>query len=184
MGRGLFAFAIVLGLCSAACQPLYGGKPEKLRNPEKKKRPPEPPVTAVEIKYIEDCSANFRGEAKGVVRDTTMSNSLTENGDNAISQADKTKEPAQQADFIKVAIDKYINALKKDPYNAEATLKLALAYDKVLRKGCALKLLARLPLLEANEKFKKAAKAAADQVGDNKEMFRGYHKEAVTAVGR
>ena len=31
--------ALVFGI--AACSPLYGSKPEKLKNPEKKKKPPE-----------------------------------------------------------------------------------------------------------------------------------------------
>jgi hypothetical protein len=186
MGRGLLllSFAIVLGLGSTACQPLYGGKPEKLRNPDKKKKPPAPPEAVTEVKYIEDCNANFRGDAKSVSRDSTQSNILVENGDNQLGQADKSKEPEKQAQFISLAIDKYINALKKDPYNAEATIKLALAYDRVLRKGCALKLLARLPLLEANPTYRSKAKQAADLVGDSKEWFKAYRKEAVAAAGR
>jgi hypothetical protein len=188
MGRGSRAIAlaclVVFGTASTACQPLYGGKPEKLKNPDRKKPPPTPPDEVLAIKYVEDCQANFRDDPKNVRRDTTMSNSLVQGGDDAVQQADKAKEPSAQAELIRVAIDKYINALKKDPYNADATLRLALAYDRVLRKGCALKLLARLPLLEANEKYKKQAKAAADQVGDSKEWFRGYRKEAVAAVGR
>ncbi|MBX3157422.1 MAG: hypothetical protein KF773_15715 [Deltaproteobacteria bacterium] len=176
--------ALALSLASTGCQPLYGAKPEKLRNPEKKKRPPPAPDAVVEIKYLEDCQTNFRDDPKRVSRDTTGSNSLVETGDNTLAQADKTKEPQSQAQLISVAIDKYINALKKDPYNAEATLKLALAYDRVLRKGCALKLLARLPLLEANQTYRSRAKQAADQVSDSKEWFRGYRKEAVAAAGR
>jgi hypothetical protein len=186
MGRGFLA-VVCLGLAMATvtgCAPLYGGKPEKLSSPPRKKPPPTAPDEVVAIKYVDDCTANFRDDPKKVNRDVTMSNNLVSGGDDAVAQADKAKEPSAQAELIRVAIDKYINALKKDPYNADATLHLALAYDRVLRKGCALKLLARLPLLEANDKFKRQAKAAADLVGDSKEWFKGYRKEAVAAAGR
>lgn len=183
MARQLLALAIA-GL--AACQPLYGGAPEKLRNPEKKKQPPQPAEVASEIKYVDECQTDFRGNPKGVFRDTSTSATLVGSGDDALAQASKAKDPSSQADLIKVSIDKYRNALVKDPYNAEATLKLAVAYDRVLRKGCALKLLARISALEANSKFQKDAKRSADLAADNagKEWFKGYKKDAITAVGR
>ncbi|HEU0029258.1 MAG TPA: hypothetical protein VFQ53_01410 [Kofleriaceae bacterium] len=190
MGRnfGVRGLAVCLALALpgtlAACQPLYGGKPEKLKNPEKKKRPPEAAETVAEVKYVEDCAANFRDDPKRVFRDTNGSNTLVIAGDDSLIQADKAKEPQSQAELIRVSIDKYRNALTKDPYSAEATLKLAVAYDRVYRKGCALKLLARIATLEGNPKFAKEAKRAADLVADTKEWFRGYRKDAVAAVGR
>jgi len=105
-------------------------------------------------------------------------------GDDSMVQAAKVTDPAAQAESIKVGIDRFRNALSKDPYNAEATLKLALAYDKVYRKGCALKLLARIATLEGHPSFRTAAKRAADQVADSGEWFKGYRKEAIAAVGR
>jgi hypothetical protein len=185
MGRSIvLTLGLMLGLGSLGCQPLYGGKPEKLKNPEKKKHPAEAPDQVAEVKYVEDCTANFRDDPKRVFRDTSGSNTLTGAGDDALGQADKAKDPASQAELIRVSIDKYRNALTKDPYNSEATLKLAIAYDRVYRKGCALKLLARISTLEANPKFQREAKRAADQVADSKEWFRGYRKDAVAAVGR
>jgi hypothetical protein len=177
-----FALAAVIGV--SGCQQLYGGKPEHMKNPEKKKRPPEPPGQESSIKYVDDCSANFRDDPKRVVRDTSGSTTLTQAGDDSMSQAMKVTDPASQAESIKVSIDKYRNALSKDPYNAEATLKLALAYDKVYRKGCALKLLARIATLEGHPNFRTAAKRVADQVADSGEWFKGYRKEAIAAVGR
>ena len=182
MVRLVVLVGLAMGL--AACQPLYGGKPEKLSNPKPKKKPDQPAEVEAPVKYVEDCNANFRDDPKKLSRDTPGSQDLVVKGDETLVQADKTPEPKQQGSLVATAIDKYINALRKDPFNADATLKLALAYDRVLRKGCALKLLARLPQLEANEKFRKQAKLAADQVTDNKEWFRGYHKEAVAAAGR
>jgi len=187
MGRGTRALLLLalLALGSAGCQQLYGGKPERLKNPEKKKRPPEPVGESTEsIKYVEDCSANFRDDPKRVFRDKSGSNILVQAGDDSLAQANKITDPAAQAETIRVSIDKYRNALQKDPYNADATLKLALAYDRVFRKGCALKLLARIATLEGHPSFRTDAKRAADQVADSNEWFKGYRKEAVAAVGR
>jgi hypothetical protein len=182
MGRGLVFLAI---LALGACQPLYGGKPEKLTGLQKKKKPPEEATAVAEVKYVEDCTANFRDDPKTVrFRDTSGANNLIGSGDDALVQADKATEPKSQAELIRVSIDKYRTALIKDPYSADATLKLAVAYDRVYRKGCALKLLARIASLESNPKFSREAKRAADQVNDTKEWFRGYRKDAVQAVGR
>ena len=190
MGRGTTFRALLLGACvvvaggSVGCQALYGGKPEKLRNPERKKKPPEEAEKAPDVKYVEDCVANFRDDPKLARPDPTRANALVGDGDTAFAQAPKAKEPAAQAELIKQSIDKYRGALVKDPYNTEATLKLAVAYDAVYRKGCALALLKRIAALEANPKFKSAAKRVADEVADNGQLFKGYRKDAVQAVGR
>ena len=76
-----------------------------------------------------------------------------ESGDVALASSDKTKEDTAQVGLVRDAIDKYRLALQKDPYNADATLKLAVAYDKVLHKGCALAMLKRLASLASNPKF-------------------------------
>jgi len=178
------ALVSLVSSSTLGCQPLYGGKPERLKNPEKKRRPKEAPTEEVEIKYVDECSANFRDDPKRVFRDTPGSNTLVQAGDDSMSQAMKVTDPAAQAESIKVSIDKYRNALTKDPYNADATLKLALAYDRVYRKGCALKLLARIATLEGHPNFRNQAKRAADQVADSSEWFKGYRKEAIAAVGR
>jgi len=185
MGRALRSLLVlsVIAFAVVGCRPIYGDKPDKLANPAKKKRPPDAPETATEVKYVEDCQTNFR-EEKRPVQDTASANRLTGEGDSAVQQSNAAKEPSAAAGLIRDAIDKYRNALMKDPYNADATLKLALAYDKVYRKGCALKLLARISQLEGNPKIGKGAKQAADQVADNKEWFKGYRKDAVSAVGR
>lgn len=185
MGRGpgaLLSACLLVG--SLGCQQMYGAKPDKLKTPEKKKKPPEPPGTVESVKYVDDCSANFRDDPKRVFRDKAGSGTLVQAGDDSLAQALKVTDPAAQAESIKVSIDKYRNALQKDPYNADATLKLALAYDRVFRKGCALKLLARIATLEGHPSFRTDAKRAADQVADSSEWFKGYRKEAVAAVGR
>jgi hypothetical protein len=180
----LVLYVVLASAFVAGCQPLYGGRPEKLKNPERKKKPEEPPDAAIQVKYIEDCAASFRDDPKSVRPDTPKANQLVGDGEAALAQIPKAKDPASQAELIKVAIDKYRSALIKDPYNHEATLKLALAYDMVYRKGCALALLKRIAALEANPKYAPKAKRIADEVADNQQWFKGYRKDAVAAVGR
>jgi hypothetical protein len=166
------------------CQALYGGKPEKLASVPRKKAPPEAPVAEVQIKEIDECTADFRGDAKNVRRQTPLANQLTGEGDTAIANSDKAQGPAAQSGLIKEGIDKYRNALLKDPYSPEATLKLALAYDRVYRKGCAIAMLKRLATLATNPNFARASNAAIDSITDNGQWFKRYRKDAISAVGR
>jgi CCR4-NOT transcriptional regulation complex NOT5 subunit len=188
MGRGSLAGALiaclVLATTATGCQKLYGGSPERLKNPERKKKPDDPDIAATPVKYVEDCTANFRDDPKLVRVNTGLANQLVGDGDTAMQNANKAKDAASQAELIKVSIDKYRNALIKDPYNHEATLKLALAYDMVYRKGCALAMLKRIQSLQANPKYAKQANLKADEVVDNASWFKGYRKDAVAAVGR
>jgi len=169
---------------TVGCQPLYGGKPEKLATPVRKKPPKEEPVAEAPVKMIEDCNADFRVDPRTVRQQTSQSNDLTSQGDTALSNADKATDPTAQAGLYRESIDRYRNALIKDPYNATATLKLALAYDKVYRKGCAIAMLKRLATLAANPKFARVAGAEIDSIGDNGQWFKHYRKDAMAAVGR
>ena len=168
----------------AACQPLYGGKPEKLHNPEKKKKPPEAEAKEEPIKYVTECTVSFQDDPHKWHPNAQKSSQLVELGDTAQQLADKAKEPQTKVTGIKDALEKYRQALLQDPYNAIATLKLALEYDLLLRKGCALALLKRLSSLTNNPKYAKAATAAIDSVIDNEGWFKGYRTEAKGAVGR
>jgi hypothetical protein len=193
MGSSQLRALARLGLCVAiatgfvgmgACQPLYGNKPEKLHTPEKKKKPPEVADADVPVKYIEDCAADFHADPRTVRPQPGMAQPLTNDGDTALQGADKATDPMAKVGLIKDAIQKYINALKKDPYNADATLKLARAYDLVLRKGCAIAMLKRLAALSSNPKFAKDAQLKIDSIDDNSGWFKGYRKDAVAAVGK
>jgi len=168
----------------AGCQPLYGGKPEKLATPVRKKPPKEEPVAEAPVKMIDECTADFRADPRTVRQQTPLSNDLTAQGDTALSNADKSTDPTAQAGLYRESIDKYRNALVKDPYNPAATLKLALAYDKVYRKGCAIAMLKRLATLAANPKFARVAGAEIDSISDNGQWFKHYRKDAMSAVGR
>ena len=175
---------LVLAIGVAGCQPLYGGRPEKLRNPEKKKKPPEAVEATTEIKYVDDCNADFRGDPGRTRPQPSLAVQLVGEGDTALQSSEKAKDPGAQVGLIKDSIDKYRNALLKDPYNVEATLKLAVAYDKVLRKGCAIAMLKRLAALSNNPKYTKEANRDIESVSDTGQWFKGYRKEAIAAVGR
>lgn len=151
--------------------------------PAKKRPPKEEPVAEVQIKEVDDCTADFRGDPKRATQDTRISGNLTAEGDTALVNADKAA-PEAQGGLIKEGIDKYRNALTKDPYNAEATLKLALAYDRVYRKGCAIAMLKRLATLAAHPRFAPKANPAIDSITDNGQWFKRYRKDAIAAVGR
>ena len=192
MGRGSSGVFLSLWLAwfglgalgAAGCQPLYGGKPEKLPSPARKKKPPEVEAAEAPVKEIDDCQADFRSDPKTVRAQPSVSSQLTSEGNTALANSDKAADPAAVAGLIRESIDKYRNALIKDPYNAEATLKLALAYDKVYRKGCAIAMLKRLATLSANPKYARAATPAIDSIDDNGQWFKRYRKDAMSAVGR
>lgn len=174
---------VALGCAAGACQPLYGSKADKLSSPGRVKKPPDEAAVVVEVKYVEDCTTNFRDEGKPSLQ-TGQSNNLVSDGDQALSQARRATDPPTQAALLVQSVEKYRNALSKDHFNLEATLKLALAYDLVLRKGCALALLKRIAAFQANPMYARKAGQIADEVNDNPQYFKGYRKDAVTAVGR
>lgn len=186
MVRAILVSAVVVFVGgSLGCQALYGGKPEKLRNPERKKKPADEAEAVVQVKYVDDCVFNDRADPVSVkADDARKSKQLVEEGEITLAQLPKTKEPAQQASLITRSIEIYRSALLKDPYNADATYSLAVAYDMVYRKGCALALLKRIQKLEANPRFKTSARRVADVVADNPQVFKGYRNDAKQAVGR
>lgn len=175
---------ILLGLGLVACQPLYGSRPERLHTLDQKKRPADQPVGDGQVTYVEDCTASFQDDPRKARPQPPQSRQLVDLGDVAIASSDRAQQAESKVGLIREAIDKYRNALLKDPYNSDATLKLAVAYDKVLRKGCALALLRRLAALGNNPKIAPDALRQIDAVSDNSQWFKGYRKDAMSAIGR
>jgi tetratricopeptide (TPR) repeat protein len=167
-----------------ACQQLYGGKPDKLQTPKRVHHEPEVAGPDAPIKYIDDCAADFHADPRTVRPQIGAAQGLTSDGDNDLQKSEKESDANLKVNDIKDAISKYSNALRKDPYNAEATLNLARAYDLVLRKGCALAMLKRLSSLAANPKFAKEANLKLDSIDDNGAWFKGYRKDAMAAAGK
>jgi hypothetical protein len=187
---GLLSGGVRLLVCLAlafsvtACSPLYGAKPDKLKNPERKKKPKEVDEPVATVTYVDDCNANLSDDPKKARPQPPMSRQLFDAGESALDQSDKVKEESMKVGLLKEAIDKYRNALIKDPYNVPATLKLAVAYDRVLRKGCAIAMLKRLSSLSNNPKWTSEANRNIDSIDANGQWFKGYRKEALGAVGR
>ncbi len=138
---------IACALATTGCKGLYSTKADPLKSPGDVKRHVDPPDPSLTIKYVDDCPTNFRADPRGVVRDPKGAKRFVDSGEASIALAAKQPDPTAQASTVKTGIDSYRTALSYDPYNADATLDLALAYDKVYRKGCALKLLARISAL-------------------------------------
>ncbi len=177
----LAIFGLVFG---AACQAMYGAKPAPIGRVEPIHHVvTEPPAPAV--KYVEECQSDFQVDAKriGLVPQPEIANKLTAAGDAAINSADKATDDHAKVSLLTDAIREYSNALIKDPYNPEATLELARAYDRVLRKGCALAMLGRLAKLSNHPAFAKQANLTIARIDDNAGWFRGYRKDALAAVG-
>jgi hypothetical protein len=176
----------VLLVAFAACQPLYGGAPEHLHTVEKKRKPPEALVAAVPIAYVEECNSNFQDDPKKKPPPAlaALAPGLVAAGDTAMANSDKETDEQKKVGLWRDAVDKYRNALLKDPYSVDATLDLALAYDRLLRKGCALAMLKRLVALQINPKYTSAVTAKVGQISDNAQWFKGYRKDAMTAVGQ
>lgn len=170
----------------AACQPLYGSAPEHLHTVEKKRKPPEAAVTAAPIVYVDECNSNFQDDPKKrpPVSLATLAPGLVAAGDTAMANSDHETDEQKKVGLWRDALDKYRNALLKDPYNVDATLDLALAYDRLLRKGCAIAMLKRLVALQNNPTWTKAVTAKIGQISDNTQWFKGYRKDAMSAVGQ
>ena len=175
----------------AACQPMYGAKTPPLKNPAvvpEKKRVIKPDDVAAKPQPIEDCmwrTTPLPDPTKMPKRDIARSQEATQRADQKIASTDNPNvEPKAKEALLIDSIQDYGAALTKDPYNAEATLKLAVAYDKVLRKGCALKLINRLAKMTAHPKLERDANAKLDEIENHKAWFGDYRPEAMKATGR
>ena len=177
-------------LAFAACKPMYGDPAPKLKNPSvvpESKRVIKPDDIAKKEQPVETCewrTVALADPTKMPKRDATKAQEATSRADVKIKSADVTADEKVKGQLLIDSIQEYGAALNKDPYNAEATLKLALAYDKVLRKGCALKLINRLSKMTAHPKLERAANEKLDDIENHKTWFGDYRQEALKATGR
>lgn len=172
---------VVLLAAMTGCQAMYSKPSEPL---VKIRKVPHKAVVEVDpvIPYVDTCRTNFHGDPTRVSIDARRAVELTATGDGTIQQAETLPDPTSRAKAVKDGIGHYSNALAKDPYSAEATLKLALAYDKVYRRGCALRLLERLAALENHPKFRVSARRMVQWVTSETEWFKGYRNDALAAL--
>lgn len=169
----------VLGV--VACQPMYGARPQKLKTPDPLARPVEAAGSGgpVQPKLEENC-----GTDRAINPSSRSAKDLVYDADGTRRKADKADSPDDRARQIAASVEQYRTALSKDPYSADATLGLAIAYDALNRKGCAMRMLTRINALAKYEPYRTAAESAADEVKANMRLFQWYRTEAERAVGR
>ena len=141
--------------------------------------PVEKPAPVV---YRDTCVHDFRMPIKKVARDSKGAVAATKLGDTKVVAAENTVVVTTKGDLFRDGIDQYHQALRRDPFDAEVTLKLAVLYDQLRRKGCALALLGRIPALATNKDFAEAARRQADAVNDHTEWFKDYRSEALAKL--
>lgn len=174
---------VVAALAFTACQPLHGGSSEPLNQLGVK---PRPAVPVEPIAYVEDCAFDFHHKLPAAPSRTAVQAAvqLDQTADTKLARADQLAPAPEKFDAVNDAIETYSRALVVNPYDPDATLGLARAYDSVRRKGCALALLKRLGTLADHTKFAGVAAPVADSVGMHKTWFQGYRREALSALGR
>jgi len=134
--------------------------------------------------YVDDCTASFGDDPKKQHPNSVAARQMVEAGDTALQGADHAKDDQQRVGLTKDAIDKYRQALIKDNWSVDATIKLAVAYDKAMRKGCAIAMLKRLSQMAGHKIYGAEAQRKLDDIDANGAWFKGYRKDAMAAVGR
>lgn len=167
---------------SMGCSPLYGGKPEELRNPPKKRPPVEEEAGVPLQKWDEECNAEFFAKSSALPR-PSEAKPIAESANTTLVGADRAPDASTRARMVIDAIGRFKAALAKDPFNAEATYGLAVAYTKARKKGCAIALLKRLSALSVNARFSEDATRMMDAASANP-IFKPFKKDAEAALGR
>lgn len=145
----LVAIAVLAGF--AGCQPLYHGK-QKMPNPERT-QPPAGTDTGAPIVWDENCDSHFFEKKPTVPPDHALAATKISAGDTEINQAKPMPPDGKKSALVLDAIEQYKQALNADPYNADATYSLAVAYATVRKKKCALDLINRLVALKGDPKI-------------------------------
>jgi hypothetical protein len=181
-------------LALAACAGPYAGRPEALQRPRIRKHPgasksptksspaASDPATAPSATSADPpCRTNFFGDPFKGERRSRKARALAAEAEAALLGAERVA--VGRKDVIVGAMATLANALRIDPYGAEPTYKLAMAYAMVGRRSCSLALLERLKLLaqmadgeaEAARTIERAARDPA---------FEAFRTDARRALGQ
>jgi len=74
-------------------------------------------------------------------------------------------------DLVTAAVDKFITALRADPYNVEATYSLAAAYAQINRPQCTINLLTRLLQMRSHQSKRPDVEAHLDRLLGRKQSL-------------
>ena len=167
---------------------MYVEKPQKLRNPptiKPDKNLPKEDVVQAPPPTIDVCEYRWVIPTKPVKRNAAAAEAKEHEADARTQLVNTASTPPDiRAKSLVDSIDIYGRALMDDPFNPTLMLKLALAYDKALRKGCAIALLGRLAKLSLHPTYEKATNLIVDEISDQKTYFNRYRDEALRAAGR
>jgi hypothetical protein len=150
--RNLLVVCLLVG-----CQPLYSGKPAKMRNPDETRPKTGEPV-AEEIVWDDKCNSEFFGKPSALKPNAGVVQKHVATGDLSLDASEREAPTAKKSSLVLAAIDEYKLALVEDPYSAEATYGLAVAYATVYKKQCALDLINRLVALRSYPRSEPDAK--------------------------
>lgn len=146
--------------------------------PAAEPRRPEPrgvEVTAERAERV-DCeawqAANLPGSWTYDQRVVSQGENLANDGFDLLKESEKSSLPRPQREsLISEAVDRFILALRSDPYNVHATYNLAAAYARIGREQCSVNLLGRLIALRLLPSQKEAVDAKVDRL-----LGRGSYK--------
>jgi len=186
MRAAIVAVAMAFVFTSAGCPHHLSGPAERMKRPRPKRRPkdkPDPSKGLADLKLVEDCSANFNYDRKHH-RKKRQSDRLVSQGVTLLKRARKERGE-EQVDTYVDALMKLRSALIQDNYNANATYRLAAAYARLARKGCAIMLLKRLTQLQSHPdpRVVRTADLAINNVVTDS-AFKRFRNDANSAVGR
>lgn len=151
-----------------------------MANPAKKTPPAD--ALAKAIRWQEDCRADFFAKATSTPR-RAEGVALADAGTALLRSAETEPAPRAKARLLIDAMGRFRAALAKDPYNPQASFGLAIAYARARQKGCALALLKRLALVDANGTLATDATNVVSAALEER-TFAPFRKEADAALGR
>lgn len=177
------ALLLVLAV-AAGCGGPYKGKPERLPKVKKSKEPDAVADAPVDVVWDMDCNAKFAEEPKKPPRSASRAQPFVEQADGSLAKATSADDPGVQVNSLVLAIEQYKKALLEDHYHPAATYGLAVAYARVRKKGCTLKLLARLAALENQAGVTPSTVRGLLDSVELEAAFRPFKNEAMAAIGR
>lgn len=148
---------LVVCALAAGCQPLYGGKPADMSKP-RQTSPTAGTPQGEEIVWDDRCNSDFFGKPTALEPNLAVVQQHVAAGDQALTASKTEPKPGKKSTLVLLSIDEYKQALVEDPYDAEATYGLAVAYATVYKKQCALDLINRLVALRAYARSEPDAK--------------------------